>query len=238
MNAHDDCYAALERHFLTYRELATVPVQDNDEPLIAIGDEFSGKTLVIDSTMKVHTGDKIFVRSRVVAMLEMAQHALREIAPGCDLEVVSGYRHLDVQRQQFQEQIQHVLRKTPSLSGEELKEAAHRFCAVPEVAGHPTGGAVDVRILQSNGEALSMGTDLGEDAMDTYVFSPFIDREHWRNRQNLRFCMLRAGFAPFDGEWWHFSFGDREWARYFNKDKAIYNQLSFTMDGGKAPTSR
>ncbi|MER8855725.1 D-alanyl-D-alanine carboxypeptidase family protein [Mesorhizobium australicum] len=215
-----------------------MPVEDNDDALIAIGSEFSGKILAIDTTMKAHTGDQIFVRSRVVPMLEMAQCALRKIAPDCDLEVVCGYRHLDVQRQQFQDQIQHVLRKAPSLSGEELKEAAHRFSAVPEVAGHPTGGAVDVRIMQSNGEALSMGTDLGEDSMDTYVFSPFIEREHWRNRQNLRFCMLRAGFAPFDGEWWHFSFGDREWARYFNKEKAIYNQLSFTMDKGMPSTSR
>ncbi|RUZ71810.1 hypothetical protein EN943_32520 [Mesorhizobium sp. M7A.F.Ca.US.006.01.1.1] len=128
--------------------------------------------------------------------------------------------------------------RTPSLSGEALKEAAHRFSAVPEVAGHPTGGAVDVRIIQSNGQALAMGTELGEDCPDTYVFSPFIKREHWRNRQTLRFCMLRAGFAPFDGEWWHFSFGDREWARYFDKDRAIYSQLSFSMDKGAETTSR
>lgn len=238
MNEHDACYAAIERHFLTYTELATVPVEDNDEPLIAIGPEFSGKVFAIDSTMRVHTGDKIFVRSRVVPMLELAQCALREIAPDCDLEVVCGYRHLDVQRQQFQEQVQHIQQRTPSLSGEELKEAAHRFSAVPEVAGHPTGGAVDVRVIQSNGEALEMGTELGEDSPDTYVFSPFIKREHWRNRQTLRFCMLRAGFAPFDGEWWHFSFGDREWARYFDNEKAIYNQLSFSMKEDLEATSR
>lgn len=238
MITQDACYAALERHFLTYTELATVPVEDNDEPLIAIGPEFSGKVLAIDNTMKVHTGDQIFVRSSVVPMLEMAQRALREIAPNCDLEVVCGYRHLDVQRQQFQEQIQQVQQRTPTLSGEALKEAAHRFSAVPEVAGHPTGGAVDVRIIQSNSQALAMGTELGEDCLDTYVFSPFIKREHWRNRQTLRFCMLRAGFAPFDGEWWHFSFGDREWARYFDKDRAIYSQLSFSMDKGAETTSR
>ncbi|AMX97814.1 hypothetical protein EOA22_32130 [Mesorhizobium sp. M7A.F.Ca.US.014.04.1.1] len=238
MNTQDACYAALERHFLTYTELAAVPVEDNDEPLIAIGPEFSGKVLAVDSTMKVHTGDQIFVRSRVVPMLDVAQRALREIAQDYDLEVVCGYRHLDVQRQQFQDQIQHVQQRTPSLSGEALKEAAHRFSAVPEVAGHPTGGAVDVRIIQSNGQALAMGTELGEDCPDTYVFSPFIKREHWRNRQTLRFCMLRAGFAPFDGEWWHFSFGDREWARYFDKDRAIYSQLSFSMDKGAETTSR
>jgi D-alanyl-D-alanine dipeptidase len=72
-----------------------------------------------------------------------------------------------------------------------------------------------------------MGTDVPEYLLDTYVFSPFIARECWHNRQILRACMIKAGFAPFDGEWWHFSFGDREWACYFNQPTAIYSQLRF-----------
>jgi D-alanyl-D-alanine dipeptidase len=59
----------------------------------------------------------------------------------------------------------------------------------------------------------------------TFTFSPFIGKEAWNNRQLLRYVMLSAGFAPFDGEWWHFSYGDREWAFYYKKPYAIYNQL-------------
>ncbi len=39
--------------------------------------------------------------------------------------------------------------------------------------------------------------------------------------------MLTAGFAPFDGEWWHFSFGDREWARFYGAENALYEQIQF-----------
>ncbi|MDR3125675.1 MAG: hypothetical protein LBU20_01195 [Candidatus Nomurabacteria bacterium] len=27
--------------------------------------------------------------------------------------------------------------------------------------------------------------------------------------------MMSQGFAPYDGEWWHFSYGDREWAAWY-----------------------
>jgi D-alanyl-D-alanine dipeptidase len=60
---------------------------------------------------------------------------------------------------------------------------------------------------------------------DTFTFSPFISKEAWANRQLLRRVMIQAGFAPFDGEWWHFSYGDKEWARYYDKRAAMYDQL-------------
>lgn len=40
----------------------------------------------------------------------------------------------------------------------------------------------------------------------------------------LRDCMLRVGFAPFDGEYWHFSYGDREWAFLTGAPASLYNQ--------------
>ncbi|QQR69366.1 MAG: hypothetical protein IPI58_01405 [Alphaproteobacteria bacterium] len=40
--------------------------------------------------------------------------------------------------------------------------------------------------------------------------------------------MTSVGFAPFDGEWWHFSYGDREWAKYYGRSHAIYSQIAFS----------
>jgi D-alanyl-D-alanine dipeptidase len=40
---------------------------------------------------------------------------------------------------------------------------------------------------------------------------------------------MRQGLAPFDGEWWHFSYGDREWAKYYEEEAAaIYDQTYCT----------
>jgi len=223
-----DFYGLLENQFLTYADLSSVTIKDSGDPMVPLGPDFPGKVLVIDEGMKAYTGEHTFVRASLVPLLTKAQEHLREILPDCDLEVVYGYRHLDIQTAKYETRTRQVLEETPGLSGDALKEAAHRFIAVPEVAGHPTGGAVDIRILDADGTPRPMGTDIHAHELDTYVFSPFIDKTAWHNRQILRTCMIRAGFAPFDGEWWHFSYGDREWAYYYRKPHALFGQLRFT----------
>ena len=112
-------------------------------------------------------------------------------------------------------------------SDEELNKAVHRFIAAPDVAGHPTGGAIDVCVWDRNASKIDMGTEVHTLEKGSYVLNPFISKAAWLNRQKLRIAMCAAGFAPFDGEWWHFSYGDREWAAYYNKPYAIYNQIEF-----------
>jgi len=100
--------------------------------------------------------------------------------------------------------------------------------AVPEVAGHPAGAAVDIQMLRA-GKPLDFGTAIWEFVPDSYTFSPFVSRGAWTNRLLLRRTMMQAGFAPFDGEWWHFSYGDKEWAKYYDKAAAIYDQVEFKV---------
>lgn len=223
----DECYEKLADKFLTYKEMAAKPVEDNGDPMIPIGDEFEGKLSVMEN-YKPYTGDDIYVRSQLIPMLVQAQKELKAINPDYDLDIFCGYRPMDIQEENFEKIRKLVLEEEPTLEGDELKEKIHRFSAAPEVAGHPTGGAVDVQIATPNGP-LDVGTDIHTYSKDTYTFSPFISREAWHNRQILRACMVKSGFAPFDGEWWHFSYGDREWAAYYNKPNALYDQLRFKV---------
>ena len=39
------------------------------------------------------------------------------------------------------------------------------------------------------------------------------DEEVRKNRRLLYHVMSAAGFVNYDGEWWHYSYGDRQWAR-------------------------
>jgi zinc D-Ala-D-Ala dipeptidase len=34
--------------------------------------------------------------------------------------------------------------------------------------------------------------------------------------------MVEAGFAPYQLEWWHFSFGDQNWAAYYGLESSLY----------------
>lgn len=105
-------------------------------------------------------------------------------------------------------------------------EIIHKSIAVPEVAGHPTGGAVDVQLVTRDKKIpVDMGTERHNFSEDSYTFSPFINPVAKTNRSLLRAAMLKAGFAPFDGEWWHFSYGDREWAAWYKQPESLYSPI-------------
>jgi diaminopimelate epimerase len=108
-----------------------------------------------------------------------------------------GFRSMEEQKYRFEEQM--------AIYND--VEKAHKYIAEPTVAGHPTGGAVDVYL-----EGMEIDfNDCDYNPNDTMQYK-------------LRMLMLERGFAPFEGEWWHFSYGDKEWAAYFDKPNAIYEQ--------------
>ncbi len=218
-------YENLEKFFLSYKELNVIVAKDNGEEFIAVSSsEVACKNL--DPRMVSYAGDKIYVRKSVLSMLENADRSLRSYCADWRLEVVYGYRHPTIQQESFSEIRKELTKKMSGYSEDDIMEAVHRMVAVPKVAGHPTGGAVDVRIISHDQEYIDVGTDIYDFSKDSYSFSPFISVVAWRNRQLLRNVMLNAGFAPFDGEWWHFSYGDREWAKYYGQAIAVYEPVS------------
>lgn len=223
MTKHD-IYKLLEDKMLGYKDYADIPVRDSGEPFVAIPDSPGLCARQIDEAMLAYTGRLVFVREGVLERLRKAALLLSGQEPGLRLEVVYGYRSLEIQERLF---AHHRALLQDTYSGEELMAAVHRLVAVPEAAGHPAGAAVDVQILK-NGYPLDFGTGMHEFAPDTFTFSPFIGRKAWDNRQWLRRAMLCTGFAPFDGEWWHFSYGDKEWAGYYRKPNALYGQTAFS----------
>lgn len=218
-----DVYRLLEDKMLGYADYANVSVKPCNEPLVPIPNTNNLTARQIDKQMLRYTGKQVYVREGVLERLEMAAKLLATYDKSLQLEVVYGYRALKIQRQLFEK---YKATLQDQYSGEALLAATHRLIAVPEVAGHPAGAAVDIQILKE-GVPLNFGTKIWEFAPDSFTFSPFIFREAWENRQILRRAMLQAGFAPFDGEWWHFSYGDKEWARYHGNSDAIYQQVDF-----------
>lgn len=218
----------LESQMVTYTDLLTVPVGENQEPLVVIGND------VIPSRYQVEMFDmaealqnRIFVRLSVYERLRKAQNALQKRNSNLSLFVTYGYRSLEVQTRKFLEQLRETSMQTFFSNPVDLYEEVHRFIAVPTVAGHPTGGAVDLVIVnQTDGQFLDFGSRLYDFSnKDCYTFAPDISELGKSNRALLRSCMIDAGFAPFDGEWWHFCYGDREWAYYYKRSTAFYEQL-------------
>lgn len=227
MNSNSETiYKDLEASFLTYQKLASVPISDNKEVLV----DAAGYGLTADfslSAIPPSTGDKLMLRSGVCERLVKAQEVLTHKKSGHSLVLVYAYRSPAIQKASF-EKIKAEL-GFGDRTDEEALTQAHWFVAVPEVAGHPTGGAIDLLIADEGGRPLDFGTPIHTLEKNSYVFSPFISMTAWGNRQLLRETMMEAGFAPFDGEWWHFSYGDREWAAYYEQGTAHYAQMDYTL---------
>ena len=218
----------LESKMVTYSQLKSVSVRESGEAFIAIDMSlipYGYKNGMTD--MKKVLGNNIVVRATVYTKLLRAQEILQKRNPSYSLFVTYGYRSLEIQTSRFLKRLRQVS-STFFSDPISLYEEVHRSIAVPTVAGHPTGGAVDIVLTNpSTGAVLDFGSPQYDySTKKYYVFDQTISRVAVQNRALLRNCMVDAGFAPFDGEWWHFSYGDREWAYYYKQKFAIYDQKS------------
>lgn len=225
MSYKSEIYRLLENKMLKYQDLIGVKVNENNEKFVKLETSDNLSVKQIDNQMLKYTRNQIFVRCEVANKLTQVARMVRQLNSRSKLQIVYGYRPIEVQTSLFYRYYKQLEDKT--IAERDKLEAVHRLIAVPEVSGHPTGGAVDVQILLGKSSSLGFGTKIWEFKPDSYTFSPFISNKSKLNRMLLRNLMLKNGFAPFDGEWWHFSYGDREWAKYYNKNYAIYNQITF-----------
>lgn len=223
----EEQYNVLEQQMLSYEDYCNIPVEAVCEGMVPILGSVSLTTSIIRKDARPITGNRTYVREGVLARLSEAAFVVFE-GFGLTLDVCYGYRALSVQRNRFEQALQRV---SPDMDASRRRAVAHRQVAVPELAGHPAGAAVDVRLLQGDAP-LDLGTDIWEykdglEGKKIYYAAPNTSPNAKKSRALLRSVMLASGFAPYDGEWWHFSYGDKEWARYYDKPAALYDQIEF-----------
>ena len=167
---------------------------------------------------------EMIVRPEVALRLSEAAMKLAQMNPDWRLSVRETWRPKEIQRRQFEQQIE---RLADVQDEETRRDLAHNWIADPDIAGHPTGGAVDVEIISlQTGESIGFGTDYCNlDTPSSAMFAPDISDEAKRNRMLLRSLMMNEGFLPFDGEWWHYDFGNKEWALQVGQDRALYSAV-------------
>lgn len=166
-------------------------------------------------------------RKEIAEKLDEISKELLNINKDASLVVSNVYRHPKIQEENFKKVFNDIKAKFPLLSQDEQIEKTHLMIAYPKVAGHTTGGAIDLTIKIGD-TLLDMGCEIGDFDKEEYlpVKNSYITKEQFENRLMLRKLMICHEFAPFNGEWWHFSFGDREWAKIYNKEYAIYDVVN------------
>lgn len=217
----------------SYQELKAIKVEECLQPLVDL--TLDSEVLSVGPTpekLKPYISSGMWVRREVREKLLLAQSYLASRIPKTKIYVRYGYRHPEVQKKYFQDFYKKSKLQFPELSEQELLEYVHHYMAIPEVGGHPAGAAVDITLVSSNtAEELDMGSKIA-DFSDMDLIRPICSKltaSQQKLRIDLRESMIEAGFAPYDFEWWHFSYGDREWACYYQKEKAIYSEIDFRL---------
>ena len=99
----------------------------------------------------------------------------------------------------------------------------------PICMGHP--GTLPVINKKAVEHVLRVGTSIGGEIADfSYLdrlstYSSVVSLEQTNRRLLLHDLMIAEGFAPFYGEWWHFAYGDREWATFYHLSEALYSPV-------------
>jgi D-alanyl-D-alanine dipeptidase len=116
--------------------------------------------------------------------------------------------------------------KHPTWPKSVLRREANKFWHPPDVPkappGHCTGGAVDVGLLDAEGNAMDVTSVSreGADAQPTYAL--YLTPEAKANRSLLITAMSGANFSNCYDEWWHWSYGDCAWAVRLGYPEALY----------------
>ena len=144
---------------------------------------------------------KVFLRKVAAEHLAQANEFLKK-NHNVRIKIFDGFRPLFVQKIMWQ-----IL-------------PDDRYVADPAKGSrHNRGAAVDVTLIDADGNELDMGTPYDDFTERASFASKDVSEKAYINRKLLRETMIQFGFDPMETEWWHFDF--KEWKKFGILDTGI-----------------
>lgn len=222
-----------------------VPIQECGEPLVPLP---AGVFALEEPHPYMKLGapygeqSPYFLRTQVLERLIQAQTHLQTQQPGWKIQIFDAYRPIAVQQFMVDYTCADMARAQgfvwedmTEAQQQELLTLVYQFWALPSTdprtpPPHSTGAAVDVSLVDQQGQPVDMGSTIDEVSERShpnyFAVNPQPDRlsdDHVRqfhtNRQQLKQVMVQAGFCQHPNEWWHFSFNDQLWVWLMNQHK-------------------
>lgn len=207
---------------------------ESPHPYVALGAPYAGASPWV-------------LRRTVKERLLEAQRLLAERRPGWKLHLLDAWRPLAVQRYMVEYTDALIQRTEPHLDATTRREKVLSYWAPPSEdpatpPPHSTGAAVDLTLVDDAHRPVNMGSPFDEPTprSDPDHFANATDahgREAHANRGLLFDVMSGAGFVQQPNEWWHFSYGDRSWARAKNLAVARYGRTEALTTSESAASS-
>ncbi len=201
---------------LLKEELYKVEIKENNEPLVEILETERVKLL------REHRYLSPYLRGAVVDMLHVAADNL---PADHKLLVVTAYRPKWMQQELWEQRVWQMTKRHPFkrlFSPKKFKRMVGVYTAPPGGSSHQCGAAVDVTILDPEGNRFDMGAELTDFGKKCHTETDLITEKQKQNRRALFDAMTKAGFVNYPLEWWHYSYGDRHWAAQTNRGECQY----------------
>ena len=206
-----------------------VPIRECGEPLVDLC-EYPLLATTSHPKARSEAETRLHCREGVAQRLLRADARLPE---GIRLLIVECHRPLDLQDAYWEDQLESLRERHPDWPEDKLATENAKFVAPPEIVPpHSTGGAVDLVLVDSEGEELDMGSALNEKGPLMRTDARGLGQEARQNRILLLEAMESTGFVNYPHEWWHFSYGDRYWAYTKGEPAAIYGAATLDLVAG------
>jgi D-alanyl-D-alanine dipeptidase len=205
-------------------DLIKVPIIDNGEPLVDVFQVCPELSWMTES-LRFDFPRSGLGRESLAFMLRDAQSLLPR---GLRFQIVGVFRSFAIQKQMYEIVCGEMREKHPEWSEEFLSSYVNVFSAPPVLTTpppHTTGGAVDLSIIDANGERLDMISpfEMGWDSAPMDMLG--LSETARRNRDLMRGILLEVGLTNFPGEWWHWSYGEPGWALRGGHSHALYGAV-------------
>ncbi|MCM0583347.1 M15 family metallopeptidase [Weissella diestrammenae] len=160
--------------------------------------------------------------------------ATKLLPTGYKFVVFDAWRSVSTQAALFHSLNRKLAIDHPDWSLNKLRQATLETVALPsrdqhKPSPHNTGGAIDLTIVDATGLVLDMQSPF--DDITSHSSAAFLEQrtdlsaieiQARDNRRLLYNIMTTVGFTNFSNEWWHFDYGNQNWAFCSGEDYALY----------------
>lgn len=195
---------------------------ENGEPLVPILEFAPAIRLIRPQVIP-------YVRETVA---KMCHEASQKLPNGLFLGLVEGWRPIERQQRIYDHFWNCALEAFPNRSHAALRRTVCRWVAPTDQKappGHCTGAAVDVWLVNEEGEAIDVSSPFERfEAAATYTLG--LTQEAQKMRTLLVETMLEVGFSNCREEWWHYSWGDAGWAVRTYQRSCVYGLTHLNLE--------
>lgn len=187
-----------------------VHVSESYEPLVDVAKH--PKIIINNETVEY----PILLRESVAMKIYKVADSLPE---NVYLKIYSAYRSRLELYSIWKEELDRVTKENPDMGRAEILQLVNSKVTSPNksMGGHDTGAAVDVALCDKDGNDFDFGTKYHDNHRNRDL-----TKEQKENRKTLLKLMRTQNFIKNPGQWWHFSYGDKNWSAYKGKRSGAF----------------